>query len=855
MVMRSSERHALLLRTWLIAGLIAVGGVNVVYSFDESNRDVPEVVAQKPDANAPDAEKNAVADGAAPDAAAPKGKAARPVPPKAVIKEIPLPPPDRPAPGSIRVDSGMIFSGMYSKATTLAPIRRDGGPLDRPDQQLEMRLIDQKAREIYVSGRRAEPPVANNLVWPNSVFVIPQKRISRKVMPEGIPTLGQFDSEGLSRGTLHRSNGRKDEIVVGIVAINELYAEVSCLTHDWSYCISFDSIPRQHLPAILSHVQNFRDRNVRLDLVKMLIKSNRLPEARELFNTLLVNFPELANADEQQQIREEIARQITKELEQRRDFGQHKLAANGARVLTRDNLTPETVVRVERLEKDYGAIEQRIEAVRMSIPVLVAGIEDDALRESVTLISRTVLGEIDPDTIDRFAAYEIVASTPGDIPNDEILGMALSGWLLGAENTVRNLNDIVSLFEARELILDYMNTSPEEAAVRQALAERISALEGLGVERVAAMVKHLPAFAELPIEFSDVSQGGDFTLDATDSALGAVGRVPPEYHESRQYPLLIALHGPFDDASRHLSYLRGIAESNGYILVAPEWSKRAGTESDVAPSGYYTSAEFHRLFAGLMLRLKQHLRIDDDRVFVSGHSFGGDIAMDLAASQPDLFAGVVTICGTGYRHLQWTAPNAIQMPWYVVIGDAQAGWFDRMGPLSARLFKRDTEMKVVFDTTFIKYPSRGLEIYHEEFESIFDWMSRYRRNRSPEKIYANLLRSTDLHWSWVKLQGLPPQFAQLDAESAAPNGTYRPAELNIQSDDSNLIRIRSAPSDLSIMLSPDMKNLNLEKPIRIHNGRKLTTVDYDPEVTHLLEELYATGDRARLCHMRVEIAK
>ncbi len=74
----------------------------------------------------------------------------------------------------------MIFSGLYSKATTLAPIRRGGGPLDRPDQQLEMRLIDQKARRIYVSGRRAEPPVANNLVWPNSVFAIPQKRISAR---------------------------------------------------------------------------------------------------------------------------------------------------------------------------------------------------------------------------------------------------------------------------------------------------------------------------------------------------------------------------------------------------------------------------------------------------------------------------------------------------------------------------------------------------------------------------------------------------------------------------------------------------------------------------------------------------
>ena len=810
MFMRSSERHNLRLWSWLLAALVSFTGMAIVHAVDE---------------------------------------------PKAVIKEIPLPPPDRPAPGSIRVENGMIFSGMYSKATTLAPIRRGGGPLDRPDQQLEMRLIDQKAREIYVSGRRAEPPVANNLVWPNSVFVIPQKRISRKVMPEGIPTLGPFDSNGLSRGTLHRPNGRKDEIVVGIVAVNELYAEVSCLTHDWSYSITFDSIPRQHLPDILSHVENSRDRNVGLDLVKMLIKSNRLPEAGAIFSSLLINFPALANSEEQKQIREEIARQITKELEQRRDLGQHKLAANGARVLTRNNLTPETVVRVERLEKDYEAIDQRIEAIRAALPELVAGIEDDQLRESVTLISRTVLGEINPDTIDRFAAYEIVASTPGDIPADEVLGMALSGWLLGAENTVRNLNDVVSLFEARELILDYMNTSPDEAAVRQALAERISGLEGLGVERVAAMVKLLPAFAELQIEFSDPAAGGNFALESTESSLGAVGRVPPEYHESRQYPLLIALHGPFDDAARNLSYWQGLADNNGYILVAPDWSKKTGDDSNAPPTAYATSAEFHRQFLGLISRLKQHLRIDDDRVFIAGHSFGGDVAMDLAASHPDLFAGLISICGTGSRHLQWTAVNAIQMPWYVVIGDAQAGWFDRMGPLTAKLFRRDTEMKVVFDTTFVKYPSRGLEIYHEEFISIFDWMSRYRRNRAPEKIYANVLRSTDLHWSWVKLKGLPPQFAQLDNETPAPNGTYRPAELNLLSDDSNLIRIRSAPSDVSIFLSPDLKNLNLEKPIRIHNGRKMTSVDYDPEVTHLLEELYATGDRSRLCHMRVDIPK
>ncbi len=295
-------------------------------------------------------------------------------PPKAGIIQIVPPLRQKPQPGSVLLRNGLIYSGMCSKATTLAPVRFDLGPSERLDQHLEMRLVDQKAREIYLPVRRSEPPSMDNLVWPNLTFSIRQKRIERKTMPAGIPDLGPFDAEGIARGKLHRANGKVEDIQTGIVAINELYAEVLCLTHDWSYCVAFDAIPRSELPSILTHVDDFQSKpDVRLNLVRMLIKANCLSEAASLFEAVKADSPELANRQNyQQQIREQLAGQITAAIEQRRVVGQHQLAANYARIHPKNDLTPETVVRVNQLIRFYTDTDQRIERVRASLPALAA---------------------------------------------------------------------------------------------------------------------------------------------------------------------------------------------------------------------------------------------------------------------------------------------------------------------------------------------------------------------------------------------------------------------------------------------------------------------------------------------------
>ncbi|MGB0742367.1 MAG: hypothetical protein ACPGXX_20020, partial [Planctomycetaceae bacterium] len=43
------------------------------------------------------------------------------------------------------------------------------------------------------------------------------------------------------------------------------------------------------------------------------------------------------------------------------------MASNGARLHPRDNLTPEAVVRVDRLARDYDELDQRLERIARSL--------------------------------------------------------------------------------------------------------------------------------------------------------------------------------------------------------------------------------------------------------------------------------------------------------------------------------------------------------------------------------------------------------------------------------------------------------------------------------------------------------
>ena len=772
--------------------------------------------------------------------------------PKGEVRILPLDR-EKPQAGTVRLNNGLILSGMCSSETTLAPLPSSRRVVDKTDQKLSLQLIHQGSREVYVPARRSEAPVPDVNAWPALSFRIPRKRIRRDTRPPILPALEPFNDSGLTRGSVLRPNGESQEIQAGIVGINELFAEAQSLTHDWSFPVSLETIPRQNLVPMLTLVEDYGTNSTRrLELIRMLIRANRLPEAGQMLQMLTRDFPDLQNVQAQQLqvVREQTAAEITLALEKRREAGQHVLASNGARLYPKKNLTPETIVRVEQLVRDYDELHRRIERVRHAIASLVAEPADETQQNAVRQCVQIVTEGLDEDSVQRFSAFELMLAAPPAErpPADEQLATALSGWLLGAENTVTNLTDVLFLFETRENVLNYLSGSPDEVQLREQLALTISKTEGVSADRLAALIRNLPAITPLRTEVAAAGASAAFRLESSPEVAGAVGMVPPEYHQTRAWPVVIAFPRLNSDPEPWLRWWAAQAESHGYIVVVPFFHSPGSDAAD----GYAASADQHRQFLGLLRTLKMRLRVDDDRVFVAGHGVGGEMAMDMMTSHPHEFAGVVAVSSTGRKHLQWTLTNAIEKPWYIVIGDAHPLWFERMGLFAAKLFRRGEEIKAWFDVIFVKYPDRGAENFFEEADDIFRWMAQYRRQKYSEHIHARLLRSTDLQWGWIQLNSLPSQFAALDAPSAPDADSFRPATLTARMTNNNAIIVESAPSDFTILLAPDLPGIDLTKPIRIVRGRNDRRIDYQPSVISMLQQLYETGDRSRLCYMRID---
>ncbi len=746
----------------------------------------------------------------------------------------------KPQPGTIRFKNGLLLSGMCSKETLLNP--------DALGTELELRMVDQRARQIFASNRQTDMPVVDQTQWPIT-FTIPQKSVSHDALPQGFPQIGPFDASGIASGIIRLPNGDEEKISVGIVSVNALYAEVRSLTHRWNYAISIDAIPGDKLVSILEQVPEFKTNAYgRLELVRMLIRGKRLVEAGKMLQSMPQDFPELIalHAEYQQTLREELARYFASLFEKRSAAGQHRLAANGARIHPQNDLTPETVIRVRQLVKRYDDIDRRIASIRLALPELAGSLDDETLRAQAQQAARDVVDQLDADTMDRFAAYELIADA-ADLPPANKLAMAISGWLMGAEHSIQNLPEALSLFEGRLLVIDFLTTDEDEADQRRSLVDRLLKLEGMSANRVAAIVRNVSS--PLPITVAVDTEGsiGRFEIPATEDSAGAIGFVPPEYHESRQYPLVIAFPGQFATPEIYLAWWQSQAEQTGTIIVVPQLSADEAID-------YGASAAEHTRFLNFLRKLKLGLRIDDDRVFVAGHGIGGEIAMDLVTSHPDLFAGVISICGLGRKHLQWTVWNAIDVPWYVVVGDGQGGWYERAGILLTKLLKRSEDSGQFCDAMIVKYLNRGPEPYFEEADDVFAWMAVHRRDRFPEKIYADILRSTDLSWSWVQLESVPVQFTKLDAPSQPDDGGFHPARLKARRTN-KVFAVDAAPGKAcSVLLSPEMPEFDIQQPYLITKGSKRVTVNYDPDIRVLLEQVRLTGDRSRLWFMKVDLS-
>jgi len=64
---------------------------------------------------------------------------------------------------------------------------------------------------------------------------------------------------------------------------------------------------------------------------------------------------------------------------------------------------------------------------------------------------------------------------------------------------------------------------------------------------------------------------------------------------------------------------------------------------------------------------------------------------------------------------------------------------------------------------------------------------------------------------------------------------------------------RCPGTSCSVLISPDMPAFDIQKPCLVTNGSKRETVNYDPSIRVMLEQVRLTGDRSRLWFMKIDL--
>ncbi|MEO5826016.1 MAG: alpha/beta hydrolase [Gemmatimonadales bacterium] len=209
--------------------------------------------------------------------------------------------------------------------------------------------------------------------------------------------------------------------------------------------------------------------------------------------------------------------------------------------------------------------------------------------------------------------------------------------------------------------------------------------------------------------------------------------VPRSYDPSRPSPLIVALHGLGSNPKVVIRYqgLTDLAEERGYIVVAPMgyttggWygsrghgaiRNRPGAESATDPSNHGILSEQDVM--NVIGIVRRDFNINNQRIFMFGHSMGGGGAYHLAMEHPQLFAGLAPVAPAIY-----SSPDSLALirdvPVIVVQGDADRlvdvavtrRWVEKMRELGMRheyvevaggdhsmLIARDsTNMRKIFD--------------------------------------------------------------------------------------------------------------------------------------------------------------
>ncbi len=757
---------------------------------------------------------------------------------------------------------GLRLRGDYAPVAGLAEVPAPTGP----DGARPLRPIvglDDGLRRTFISKRRVREFLDKASSSPPEKFEIWQraKGAGRRIYNVGpIVRIEPFDEYGRRTFTTRGPKGPLD-VIQGITEITPHWVKVEGISHVWDMRIAPSSIPTPTFEAMFAKRPHSDTLDHAKKVARFFLQMRRYEDAGKVLEAAL-----LVHGDDKQ-LKDEIggslrglkqlsAQRMLDELKRRRASGQHSLVLGMLKNFPTDGVAGEILQEVNELIGEYETLIAQRKEVVATLQSLVKPLADEVLQKQLLPIVAEIDAQLNLNTLGRMTAFRL-AKDDREMSPTEKLAIAISGWLLGSNAATPNLPTAISAYETRGIIRKYLN-DPQTLS-RSALLRGMQSQEAASPQLIDLLLKHMKPPGELPPPVD--AKPGFFQLEVAgltkQQPVRYLVQLPPEYDPYRRYPTIVTLHGPASTPAMQLDWWagswpkkgqrkgqrkgprKGQATRRGYIVVAPHWNrghdKRYG----------YSDAE-HAAVLNSLRDACRRFSIDTDRVFLSGHSTGGDAAWDIGLAHPDLWAGVVPITAWSRRYCPRYWENARNLPLYFVGGEKDARWVVENA--------RDLDRYLIrgFNATVVEYQGRGREHFQEEVQRIFDWMKVQRRDFFPKKFKAMSMRPWDNFFWWVELDGMPPKAMVAPRDWPPPRGTIpMPTEAKLTA--TNGINIRTGAKHVTVWLSPQI--LDLDRRVKISvNGKRANSKQpfIRPDVQVLLEDARTRADRQHPFWAKVE---
>ncbi len=724
-------------------------------------------------------------------------------------------------------------------------------------------LVDDDLRRTYVSFHQIRE-VTPNLGQENIRFEIPHQPVAKngKQLIALGPILNRGDEtarwDNFGRRTIEiRTDKGVAGIIQGITQITPNFYRVQTLRNgqriliDQRYATS--TLSAEYISNLLNNAIDPANLDRRLDLYQFFLEAERYAAAEKELEKIAADFPD---RDWQRQIvgiRNLKATRGLREITQRYDAGQHKLAKRILEQFPEKDVAGVTLIEVREILQKYQGVADRIAIVKTGLQRELDRVTNKEIIADLKPLVTEIISQINAYTLERLGSF-IQLEKDRALEPEKKMALAISGWIVGSAEATDNLSVARSLYRVRNLVQAFLRSSV--LSDRQSIVTQIRSQEAGQPKWVAAVLYHMQPPLELPKTIDNTP--GFYQLEAQIGSgqqnVPYLIQLPPEYDPYRRYPVIVSLHGRDTSPGHQIDWWAGgVDESrrrtgqaarHGYIVIAPAWAQPR-------QSKYQFTAREHAAVLKSLRDASRRVSIDTDRVFLSGHGSGGDAAWDMGLAHPDLWAGVLPIVATAdhaqysYNALYWK--NAKYVPFYFVGGELDGNKMAK----NAYQFNRYLR-HTGYDATIVNYQGRGQEHFLDEILKLFDWMKYHTRNFFRKEFACHTIRSFDNYFWWVEINQMPShivadpnQWPPKRVKTMKVSGTIR------NSDNGTTVRVSSGRAPTTVWLTPEL--IDFDKRLRISVNGFPDVREAKPSIEAMLEDVRTRGDRMHPFWARIDV--